>query len=272
MNLGILTKEDIETYQREGVLVVKQQFCEWIDSLQTGFEKVLTAPSANHKELCADGEQGRFFEDYCNWSSIPEFSDFLYHSVAAQIAGEAMNSAFTQIFHEHILVKEPGTAKPTPWHQDMPYYCVDGLKTASFWIPLDPVNDDNVLRALAGSHSWPKLVAPTSWKSGRNFYQSDDNNFIALPDIDANSESIVVPKLELGDAVLFNFKTLHSAPGNECHHRRRVFSARFFGDDVVYKDRGAITSPNFPGLSLHDGDAMCRELFPLAWQRDCQVE
>jgi ectoine hydroxylase-related dioxygenase (phytanoyl-CoA dioxygenase family) len=68
------------------------------------------------------------------------------------IAGALMGSRKVQIFHDHVLVKESATPKPTPWHQDMPYYCVDGMQTASYWIPLDPVSEDNTLRLVLGSH------------------------------------------------------------------------------------------------------------------------
>ena len=73
------------------------------------------------------------------------FKDCLYNSPGAQIVAEATNSKSTQIFHEHIFIKDPGTHKETPWHQDMPYYCVDGNDTGSFWIPLDEVDQKNNL-------------------------------------------------------------------------------------------------------------------------------
>ena len=34
--------------------------------------------------------------------------------------------ARVRLFHDHLLVKEAGSAEPSPWHQDQPYYCVDG--------------------------------------------------------------------------------------------------------------------------------------------------
>ncbi len=91
-----------------------------------------------------------FFEDYCNWQRIPEFKKCAEESPAAQIVAEATGSKSIQLFHEHIFIKDPGTAKETPWHQDMPYYCVDGNDTGSFWIPLDPISKDNSLQILLG--------------------------------------------------------------------------------------------------------------------------
>lgn len=170
------------------------------------------------------------------------------------------------MFHDHILVKEPGTAKATPWHQDMPYYCVSGEQTASYWIPLDKVTAANTLQVVLGSHRWPKLVRPTRWSSNKPWY-SNDADYMDMPDID-ESQNILIPELELGDCVLFNFKTVHGAPGNALTSRRRAFSTRFMGDDVRYADRGGPTSPPFDGLIQADGDKMPLDWFPEVYSND----
>ena len=53
-------------------------------------------------------------------------------------------SKTVRLFHEHVLVKEPGADVPTPWHHDQPYYCVDGRQNVSLWAPLDPVGREVV--------------------------------------------------------------------------------------------------------------------------------
>src|SRR5439155_1565224 len=35
-------------------------------------------------------------------------------------------TAQVRFYHDHVLVKEGGTRQRTPWHQDQPYYNVDG--------------------------------------------------------------------------------------------------------------------------------------------------
>ena len=115
----ILSDRQIKDYQNDGVIIIKDLFKGWIEPLRKGFQKVLDNPSKHGRENITDGN-GRFFEDYCNWERIEEFKDCLYKSPGAQIVAEATNSKFTQIFHEHIFIKDPGTHKETPWHQDMP--------------------------------------------------------------------------------------------------------------------------------------------------------
>ena len=152
-----LTKEEIELYKNQGAIVIKNVFNTWIELLQIGFEKVLKEPGPHARENVGNKE-GRFFEDYCNWQRIKEFKKFAEESPAAQIVAEATGSKSIQLFHEHIFVKDPGTSKETPWHQDMPYYCLDGNDTGSFWIPLDPITKENSLKILLGSHKFKKLV------------------------------------------------------------------------------------------------------------------
>ena len=104
----------------------------------------------------------------------------MLNSPAAQIVAEATNSKSIQIFHDHLFLKDPGTNKETPWHQDMPYYCVDGNDTGSFWIPLDEVNKENNLKLILRSHKWQKLLRPTKWSNDQPWYE-DDSSFMNLP-------------------------------------------------------------------------------------------
>lgn len=258
-----LSKYEINHYQKNGAIVVREIFRPWIDLLRTGFEKVLNEPGPHARENTKNNE-GRFFEDYCNWQIINEFKKFAEESPAAQIVAEATGSKSIQLFHEHIFVKDPGTVKETPWHQDMPYYCLDGNDTGSFWIPLDPITKENSLQILLGSHKFPKLVRPTKWSNNQPWYK-DEDNFMDMPDIKSMEKNILKTEMNLGDAILFNFKVLHSSPGNSENIPRRAFSMRFIGDDVKYLERSGETSPPFKGIDLKDGEKMRKDWFPVVW-------
>lgn len=73
--------------------------------------------------------------------------------------------------------------------------------------------------------------------------------------------------LEPGDCVAFHMLSLHASSGTGPGARRRVFSARYLGDDAVHSPRRWRTSPSFPGLDqrLPDGAPMDDPLFPLVW-------
>lgn len=65
----------------------------------------------------------------------------------------------------------------------------------------------------------------------------------------------------------FHYRTVHGASGNHTQRARRVFSARWVGDDATFVDRGGVTSPPFPELTLQDGEALISPLFPQVWPR-----
>ena len=262
----ILNVEQINKYKQEGALVIRDAFKPWINILREGFEEVLKNPGPHARENVTKNENGRFFEDYCNWHRIPEFIKFVKESPAAQIVAEATNSNSIQVFHDHIFVKDPDTNKPTPWHQDMPYYCVDGEDTGSYWIPLDEVSKENTLKIILGSHKWPKLVQPTKWSNDKPWY-NNETEFMDMPDIKSIKNEIMEPDLKLGDAILFNFKTVHGTSGNNTKNKRRAFSMRFIGDDVRYIDRGGETSPPFSGINLKVGDTLRKDWFPVVWSK-----
>ena len=235
----LITQDHVESYQRDGVVLIKGLFRDDVEALRKGVETNMATPSEYGAENLKKGERGRFFDDYCNWRRIPEFEQVILGSAAAEVAADLMQSNEVQVFHDHVLVKEPGTSKPTPWHQDSPYYFVEGEQTISFWSPLDPVREAS-LRCVAGSHLWEKPVLPTRWLSEENFYP-DADAYMPVPDPDAEGMNVLEWEMEPGDAVAFNYRTLHGARGNESTSRRRAFSLRLLGDDaqVSVPDRTA---------------------------------
>jgi ectoine hydroxylase-related dioxygenase (phytanoyl-CoA dioxygenase family) len=146
----------------------------------------------------------------------------------------------------------------------MPYYCVDGMQTASYWIPLDPVSEDNTLRLVLGSHLWPRLLRPRKWAGGEDFY-ANDAEFMDVPDVEDGSFRILAPAMTPGDAIVFNYRTVHGARGHTGPNRRRAFSARFVGDEVRFIQRLGHTSPPYPGIGQRTGERLREDWFPTVW-------
>ena len=262
---ALLTQDHIDAFQTDGVVLIKGLFADHVETLRAGIDRNMAEPGPYAAENLKVGEAGRFFDDYCNWTRIPEFEEVIRTSAAAEIAADLMGSSRVQVFHDHILVKEPGTSKPTPWHQDGPYYFVDGTQNVSFWSPVDPVTEAS-LRCVAGSHKWDKPVLPTRWLSEENFYP-DEDAYMPVPDPDAEGMEIREWEMEPGDAVAFNLAILHGARGNEAKARRRAFSLRMIGDDARYVERPGRTSPPFPGHEMVAGQVLREDWFPVIFER-----
>ena len=94
-------------------------------------------------------------------------------------------------------------------------------KIHDYWILLDEVNKENTLKLILGSHKWPKLIQPTKWSNDKPWYKNK-NDFMEMG-IETLNNKIMIPDLKLGDAVLFNFKIVHGASGNNTQIRRLLF-------------------------------------------------
>ncbi len=250
-------------FARDGAVCLRGLFADHVGALRDGVAQNMAAPGPHAAENTVTGEAGRFFDDYVNWTRIPAFEAAARDPAIAAAAADLMGSDAVQLFHDHVLVKEPGTTRATPWHQDGPYYFVGGRQNVSFWVPLDPVGAAT-LRLVAGSHLWDKPVLPTRWLSQEAFFPGD---YRPVPDPDAEDMRVLEWALEPGDAVAFSFAALHGARGNRASARRRAFSLRYVGDDARVVDRPRPTSPPFPGHGMAAGDRLREDWFPVVWRR-----
>ena len=258
-----LAPETKQEFQDKGVTVLRGHFSDWIETLRDGIDYNMEHPAPNVRNYKAD-EGGRFFVDYCNWDRIKEYREFIFKSPVAEIGAELMGSNSVRLFHEHVLVKTPKTGIPTPWHQDLPYYCLNATQTVSIWIPLDEVPRERSMEFVAGSHLWGKFYRPQRFDGTA---LNEDDGLEELPDIDGNrgDYDIVGWGLSLGDALAFDYRTVHGAPPNNSQTaQRRAFSLRLVGDDATFARReGITTSPPFEQVTLKHGDPLDGPEFPI---------
>ena len=138
---------DVEAYRRDGFVILKGVVpLAALDELARGVDANMESPSDWTNDYTPKGAGGRFFDDYVSWQRIPEFRNAALEGAIPEIAGALMATKRPRFFHEHVLVKEPGTVTPTPWHHDDPYYGIDGMDNVSLWVPLDPVPEAIALR------------------------------------------------------------------------------------------------------------------------------
>ena len=262
----LITKEQINHFRDDGVVVLRGLFTDSVETLRSGIDANIASPSDDVRIYRNDDDSGLFFGDYCNWDRFPEYRDFIYHSPAAPVAARLTGSPSIRLFHEHVLVKEPGTLVRTPWHHDQPYYCVDGTQTCSLWLALDDVPKQTCAEFVSGSHSWGKMFRPERFnKTALN----ENDGLSPVPDIESNREDYDIKSwdMEPGDVIAFSFLTVHGAPANESGTiRRRAFSSRWMGEDCTYAKRQGVTSPPFRDLTLEHGAVMDDPQFPKVFE------
>lgn len=261
-----LSAQHREDYARDGVICLRGVFAGWVEKLAEAIEENLLQAGPLGTRYGAAEHKGRFHGDRYMWTFAPKFAEFAFRSPAAALAGELLNAAHIRLFYDHLLVKEPGAEAPTPWHQDLPYWCVEGNQICSVWLTLDEVDRGNgILEFVRGSHRWGRQFQGVDFAFRKSF--SDDLE--SIPDIDAarGKYDIISWEMAPGDCLLFDARLIHGAPGNtRSDRRRRALSTRWLGDDVTYREHPNVTRPiRDPGLK--HGDPVECELFPRVWSR-----
>ena len=84
----------------------------------------------------SQGGTGRFFGDTFVWAHHPHLKEFVWHSPAADMAKEILQSNKINVIFDQFLIKDPGTSTPTLWHHDQTYWPVAGSQVATMWIEL----------------------------------------------------------------------------------------------------------------------------------------
>ncbi len=266
LDTGVVDAGTVAAFRADGCCIVRGLFTpSEVETIRTGVERNLADPGPLFGVASRDDDPGRFVEDFCNWQRIDEYRSIAFDSRAADVAGVLMGSSVVRLYHDHLLVKEPGTQQPTPWHQDQPYYNVEGHDNVSLWAPVDPVARESSLEFWAGSHASGWLMPRTFLTEQARWFP--EGTLAEMPDIESDRSSYEIRgwAMEPGDAVFFHMLTAHHAYGVPGTAPRRAFSLRFLGDDATHAPRPWRTSPPFEGLDaeLPAGSAMDHPLFPV---------
>ena len=266
LDTSVVDAATIADYQRDGCVVIRGLFSPAeVELVRTGIERNLAEPGPLFGVASTDDDPGRFVEDFCNWRRIDAYRRIAFDSKAADVAGALMSSNVVRLYHDHMLVKEPGTQQSTPWHQDQPYYNVDGFDNVSMWMPVDPVPVESTLEFLAGSHRQGWLMPRTFLTEQAKWFP--EGSLSEVPDVEANRDAYDIRAWALapGDAVFFHMLTAHHSYGVPGSLPRRAFSLRFLGNDATHAPRHWRTSPQFDGLEseLPAGAPMEHPKFPV---------
>ena len=256
-----------EAFARDGVVCVRSVLdAGQVAAAARAIDAVLASPGPFAQVASGTDDPGTFTEDFCRWREIPEIEQLARHSRVPAIAAALMATPQVRFYHDHVLVKEGRTRQRTPWHQDQPYYNVDG-HGVSAWIPVDPVPEDGCLELVASSHRGPWLLPRTFLRGEARWFP--EGTLAELPDIDAGRGAFDIRRFVLapGDAIFFDLLTLHGAPGFPYGTRRRILSLRYLSADARHAPRPWPTSPPFDGLDaeLPAGAVMDHPLFPVVW-------
>ena len=258
-----LTVEEIQTYRRDGVVLVRELVDpNWVGELQELVDQNIVQPSTMVRDINESGSTGNFFGDTFVCHHITGFRSFIFDSPAADVVSACMGSSRVNLIFDQILAKEPGTSTRTAWHHDAPYWPVAGDMIATVWVALDPVTyDTGAVEYVKGSHRWGKRFAAVSFSPGETYHESLE----PIPDIDSQRDVFDFACFEMapGDCTIHHGLTVHGAPGNSSTRvRRRAYITRWAGEDVTYNPR-----PNLQRMlrdpDIEAGQRLDCDLFPV---------
>ena len=278
--LRTITPNEVETYHRDGVLKLSGMFDkDWIEILNKGLDVNIETPTGRSRIWYKDTSGRSMFYDHTAWQGIKEYRKFIFNSPAAQICGQLTGSATINFFFDSVFVRSTGTQFETPWHQDEPYWSVEGYDACSLWMPLVPVKRKSSLSFVPGSHRLKTVFKQYNFGDlnpvrKKNVDQVDFSDIAEqkFPDINADPErfGVVSWDVEPGDCVVFNGRTMHGGSGKldgDCD--LRVFTTKWVGDDVRIKFRDCGMDPDLSSdmieKGLKPGDRPDTDLYPRVW-------
>ena len=272
--------EEIEAFWRDGVVCLRSVLDRAdVAAMEAPVASLIDTPamadmSAMGDALAAGGQdvlrdeatprRGRFVSGVDHWREHEAFRDFSCSPALGEIAATLLRSSTARLWEDSVLVKEPGTAERTAWHQDMSYFHVDGEQVCTMWVPLDVVTvDSGAVQFVAGSHRWSEIHQPNLFVSTMVIPGTEGT---AVPDIDALAARGEVHLLtfdtEPGDLTVHHARTVHGAGPNTSERWRRAISIRWCGDDARYLKRpGAPLKPHHHTVA--DGDPLADPDCPL---------
>ncbi|MEZ5378734.1 MAG: phytanoyl-CoA dioxygenase family protein [Acidimicrobiales bacterium] len=300
-----ITDDEVETFRTDGVVPLRQVLpLEWVDQLRLAMDEVFDRELESGRDGLSHGQstkgaradmvksvlqlidasdgpsdaaveaghrpRGRSIveTDACSWHD--GLRQLYIDSPLGAIAARLTDSTTINLYSDQLFLKEPGSGVRTPWHQDQPYWLLQGTKVAVCWVPVDTVRlDSGAMGYVRGSHRWGVTYKPSDFRTSTGVMAlpgmvTDD--LADVPPIDANPDDYDIVRFEAepGDVIVHDWKMLHGSAGNVSADRlRRADSVRLAGDDVTFHQRPSSPEPFRYTVGLAEGDPLDRaDRFP----------
>ena len=277
----LVTQADIETYDRDGVVLLKQPFDSyWIHGLSTRMRQIVEDIQAGKSEFYAKNSTGRVHVHNAV-NKDPFFRKFVVESPAAEICARTIGSKTARFYFDVTFCKLAASEKEavdaaTSLHHDVAAFGFKGQHLPSFWLALTDVTEgDAPLVVALGSHKKitdlfrspgvnPDLPLVSGYRDHHDIY-----DFVR----EGGYEMKLIPTKK-GDVVVLNPYVVHaSAPVTNEGAFRMGFSTRWIGDDVRWTPSPytSVEAETYP-QPIPVGATAPDEWFPLMWsEKDGQV-
>ena len=243
-SFAALSQDAVDFYQANGFVRVREIITR---EEVAAFREAALEYSAQHQTHRDDA----IFVQLVNvWRNDAAMKQLTFHpnvtTAAARLAGVPL-----RLWHDQILIKQPGNSKATEFHQDQPYWPhIDSPNPISCWIALSDVPvERGCMTFLPGSQKRTDLPAQSL---------ADSRNLFSLCPQLQWSERVTAP-LQAGDCTFHHGRCAHMATPNLTEEARVAHVVIFMDAGTRFSPkRHVVTDP----LNLKEGDLLEGELFP----------
>lgn len=261
-----IRQEDIDALNRDGAVPLRRVVSDTdLRRLGEAIEDDIRNPGPFYHGY--ESAEGRFHGNLRLWESNDYFREICLDSDFPGIAQAFFASQKVNLLYDQLFVKEASMSQRTRWHNDQPYWPILGSQVLSIWIALDETTADNGrVEFIRGSHLWDRWFQPEVFGKTKAVSAYERNpNYEDIPDIESDRDNydIISWDLSPGDVYVFHGMTVHGAGGNTTSsRRRRGYTIRYTGDDVVYDVRKGISQPLLCD-ELRQGDPLDSDRYPV---------
>jgi ectoine hydroxylase-related dioxygenase (phytanoyl-CoA dioxygenase family) len=201
-----------------------------------------------------DGSYYRVLNQKVNtWRDHGGMAKYIFNARFAQIAAKLSGMKKARLFHDHALWKMPGDSKPTPWHQDFPYWPMNETGAMSMWLALDDVDEKNgCMMFVPKSQTLGKLT-------GIDFLNPTDI-FELAKGTDVEQQKPVIVRMKAGSCTFHDGLTFHYAHANQTEKPRRALAVIYMPDGTTYNGKSHLLTD---GQSLETDQPLAGPLFPV---------
>lgn len=254
---SLLTSEHRAFYQENGFVQVDNVMSEQeLIELRQYMEEVMVEESGS-LSLQTDKKGGGYYRVLNQrvnvWRDHGGMHKYSLNPRFAQMALELTGASGIRLFHDHALWKMPGDSKPTPWHQDFPYWPMNEQSAMSIWIALDDVDERNgCMMFVPKSHKAGKLN-PINLANPQDLFE-----FVKGTEYE-NTKPVNVP-LKAGSCTFHNGLTFHYAHSNVTDKPRRVLAIIYMPDGTTFNGK---KHPVTVDMNLRENQPLAGRMFPL---------
>ncbi|PHJ57427.1 hypothetical protein VF14_24890 [Nostoc linckia z18] len=218
-----ISPQQVEAFERDGVICVKNALDDiWIERMRKAVDKNISIPgplegkNTPKKEASAEHTSSLWLVD-------ADFRALAFESPLPKLAVGVLKSEKLNFLADGFFVKRPEANGRIGWHNDLPYWPVQGWQCCKIWLALDTVKQENGrLEYIKGSHQW-----------GRELRERSNPSWFVEPE----PHEILSWDMEAGDCLIHHFLTIHHSVTNKSSTQRRAIVTNWTGDDVTYYQR-----------------------------------